>query len=154
MNEQLIREIRMRPAYDKRNEDPSKNYGVHGAELGFYLRGEAGAVQFIIFTNWHLPHVHAEWNARGCREPRFCGYKPMPADIGYHSKMPRYEGQTMLTSECEFTGGGPCYYDGSGLNAEEGFKILVAEGHEAVWKWMENYYEQWLSPMPVDTIDG
>jgi hypothetical protein len=56
-NKKLERIIEFTPAFDKRDPNPKKNYGVHGVELRFVVKGEAGAVQFLIFTNWHLPHV-------------------------------------------------------------------------------------------------
>lgn len=39
------------PAWDKRDPDPKKNYGIHGCELRMYLKGELGTVQFIVYTN-------------------------------------------------------------------------------------------------------
>lgn len=56
--------IKFAPAYDKRHSDPKKNYGVHGVELKFILKGEEGAVQFVIFTNWMLPNVQKEQDAK------------------------------------------------------------------------------------------
>jgi len=56
----LTREIKFSPAYDKRDPDPSKNYGIHGVTITFLLKGEKGAVQFVLYTNWHLPHVDHE----------------------------------------------------------------------------------------------
>ena len=140
----LRREIRFIPAFDKRHTDDSKNYGIHGAEIYFYLIGDEGAVQFVIHTSWHLPHVQAELD-RKTLNPRFpyLHHKPMATDIGYHSKIARYEGQTALFEKCEFTNG-PCFYDGSTLNAKEPFEVLVSKGHEALWAWMENYYRDTL----------
>ena len=137
----MKREIRIRPAFDKRDPDPSKNYGIHGAELAFYLSGEKGAVQFVIYTGWHLPHVASEIGVSA----------PMGADVGYHSKVQLYGGQESIDDNCEFTGG-KCYYNGSGLAAESMFKLLVEEGHEAVWNRMEQLYiDQLENP---DTDDG
>ena len=31
------------PAWDRRDPNPSKNYGIHGAELRMVLKGELGA---------------------------------------------------------------------------------------------------------------
>ena len=128
--------MRFRPAFDKRSSNPKKNYGIHGAELAFYLKGEEGAIQFVIYTNWHLPHVQKELDNK-LHDHILC--HPMPADLGYHSKIPRYDGQKALTEDCEWTGG-KCYYDGSGLNADRIYKILVEQGDEAVWKELEKEY--------------
>jgi hypothetical protein len=144
----LVREIKFRPAFDKRDPNPSKNYGIHGAEMAWYLRGPDGAVQFVVHLNWHLPQVQREMDAKPLHSYdalRYMFHKPNPADLGYHSKVPRYDGQEPLTEKCEFTDNGPCYYDGSSLNAQEGFDILVAEGDEAAWQWMERYYRSVFS---------
>ena len=89
------------------------------------------------------PYVQKETERRMLERPDetglHCFYSPQPADLGYHAKKPRYDGQDMMSSDCPVIGG-PCYYDGSGLAAESLFAKLVAEGHEAVWKAMEKYY--------------
>ena len=87
----LEREFGIRPAFDKRNADPSKNYGIHGAEMFFYVKGPDGAIQFVIYTQWHLPNEHQELVAN-CTG-RHCSMEPMAADIGYHSPKPMYDGQ-------------------------------------------------------------
>lgn len=43
----MKQEIKVIPAFDKRHADPSKNYGIHGAEMLFILTGEKGAVVLI-----------------------------------------------------------------------------------------------------------
>lgn len=130
----MERIVKFLPAWDKRSNDPSKDYGVHGVDLRMYLKGELGAVQFVLYTGWHLPHVQEEWNSRNYHP------KPLPADIGYHSPKPMYEGQEICSDSCELLDGKPCYYDGSGLMAEEVFKILLTEGSDGVWKNLEERY--------------
>ena len=134
------REIRFRPAFDKRTNDPKTNCGIHGADLAFYLHGQKGVIQFVVFTGWHLPHVQAELDAkRPDGQFPYLFHKPQPADIGYHSRKPMYEGQKPMGYECEFLGG-ECYYDGSSLQAEEVFNILIKGGDAAVWNEMERRY--------------
>lgn len=122
------------PAFDKRSEIPARNFGIHGVELRMFLVGELGAIQFVVYTNWMLPHVSKEME----HKDRWMS-EPLPADIGYHAHTPQYEGQEPLTDKCEFTGG-VCYYDGSGLQAREVFEILLREGSDGVWKEMERRY--------------
>jgi hypothetical protein len=83
----MERIVEFNPAYDKRDSDPSKNYGIHGVNLRMILKGTKGAIQFVVYTNWHLPHVQAELDRR--HDHILC--HPMPADLGYHSPTPRYE---------------------------------------------------------------
>lgn len=142
------REIVMRPAYDKRDPDPSKNYGIHGVDMAFYLTGEKGTIQFVVYTNWQLRHVQEEMDRKhdmsedGRWLHSFC--HPQPADIGYHSPVPKYEGQDPITSKCSFIQG-DCYYDGSSLSAEPIYWKLVEGGSDAVWKELEGWYERELA---------
>lgn len=135
------RDVEISPAFDRRNPSPAKNYGIHGAEMRFVLRGPDGAVQFLLFTNWMLPHVEEELDAKHGSHT-LC--HPQPADLGYHSPRPMYEGQEP-TPGCPYLDGKPCFYDGSGLNAERVFRVLVAEGGEAMWKELESYYASTFS---------
>lgn len=119
------------PAYDE-------NHSIHGVNLRFLLKGPEGAVQFLLSTNWHLPHIQSELEGRV--DHLFC--HPLPADLGYHSPVPRYERHEPLTLNCDVLGGGPCYYDGSGLNAEPVYERLLREGSAGVWAALEEYYKE------------
>ena len=46
--------IEVSKAYDKRDPDPEKDFGIHGAEVRMFSRGENGVVQFVIFSNRFL----------------------------------------------------------------------------------------------------
>ena len=123
------------PAYDERHTDPKKNYGLHCVTMRMVLKGPSGAVQFVLYTGWNLPHVEEELR----RKERFLS-EPLPADIGYHSPMPMWEGQESIIEDCAYLDGRPCYYDGSGLMAQDAFNILVEQGGDGVWKYLEDYY--------------
>jgi hypothetical protein len=176
----LERIFLIRPAFDKRHVDPDKNYGIHGAEMLFIVKGERGAVQFVLYTNWQLPHVTKEWLKKDLGKPQgkyMTLWRPIPADVGYHSPKPMYEGQEPIGSKrinkpamkrntirlinregieklenfmeptgtftpCEWLDGKPCYYDGSGLAAEQYYNLLLRKGSEAVWRKLERYYRR------------
>jgi len=142
MVEKFIREITIEPAFDRRNTDSEKNYGVHGCNLRFVLKGSLGAVQFLLMTNWHLPHVTKEFLQKPVNDliEIAVRFLPMPADLGYHSPKPMYKGQKSM-GPCKYLNGKPCYYDGSGLNAEPVFELMLKEGSEGVWKKLEEYYK-------------
>ena len=149
---ELERIMRFRPAWDKRDPDPAKDYGVHGVELLMVVKGPEGAVQFLLYTGWMLPEtigVPDEEKISGVltryREASrsFANgnlLAPLPADLGYHSSRPMYEGHEPIESECEFVDG-PCYYDGSSLRAWVPFELLLRQGDEGVWRYLEKYYE-------------
>ena len=123
-------------AYDRRNIDPAKNYGVHGVNMRLVLKGPKGAVHFLLFTNWHLPHVAAAF------EDKPFMLAPAPADVGYHSPVPLREWQTEPSaSTCDYLGGVPCYYGGSGLDASDAFAALVERGGDGIWGYLESYYQ-------------
>lgn len=136
--ENLQRIVKFSKAYDKRNPEASKNYGVGGVNCWMILKGDKGAVQFAFSTGIYLPHVLDEWEAKGYAN------KPMGFDVGYHSPTPMYEGQTE-NDNCDLLPNGKCYYDGSGLRGEDWFKIFMEEGDEAIWKLLEEDYKERFS---------
>ncbi len=132
----LERIVQLHPAYDRRDPDPNRNYGIHGVDLRMIVKGKNGATQFVLYTGWHLPHVQEELK----RKDRILS-EPLPADVGYHSLTPRYEGHTAMGGTCDILGT-TCYYDGSGLQAKEVFKRLLCEGDTGVWDELETRYKE------------
>lgn len=135
----MKRIVQISPAFDRRDPDPKKNYGIHGCDLRMVLKGRAGAVQFVLYTNWHLPHVQDEMDKKIYGEFPHLSCHPLPADLGYHSPKPMYEGQRDM-GPCEYLSGRKCYYDGSSLSAERIYQVLLERGSEAVWAELEQYY--------------
>ena len=138
------REVKLRPAYDKRDSDPSKNYGIHGVDLCMYLKGERGVVQFIVYTGWHLEHVQDELIERAYLTRDVLDLemlvKPMPADLGFHSYT-QLHNYNLYTPECSLLDGHECYYEGSSLAAYRIYDVLVEKGSDGVWSELEAYYE-------------
>jgi hypothetical protein len=132
------REIRFEPAYDKRDT----GHGIHGAQMRWLLKGPLGIIQFLVFTQWHLPAVMEEMERKfeaGLYPYNSASlWKPLPADLGYHSPRPMYDGQSDMP--CDLMPEGKCWYDGSGLNAAPVFALLVSEGSDAVWLRLEEEY--------------
>lgn len=139
--------VQFEPAWDKRSDDPKKNYGIHGVELRMVLKGNKGATQFVLYTGWLLPSTLGlpddgtdlelyQYTDR--LHERHSKYYPSPTDLGYHAKEPQYEDQYVRT-DCEYTGG-ICYYDGSSLNAYYPFRELLTKGSDGVWAFLEMYY--------------
>ncbi len=92
--------FKIRPAFDKRNADPKKNYGIHCVEVWMVLKGKAGAVHFGFTTGMFLPETMKEYAANGQLNPKelspghwFYLYKPMGIDVGYHSPKKMWDGQ-------------------------------------------------------------
>lgn len=137
--------IRFECAHGKESCRPGSggSHGRHGLDILFVAKGPDGAVQFGLSTGW-LPQYAKEdkigWlNIDEWSRPGFSTY---PYDLGYHSKKPHYEGQEPITQSCVYTDGGPCYYDGSTLNAALAMYTLVNGGDEALWKFLDKYYKR------------
>ncbi len=132
--------VNVEPAYDKRSSDPKKNYGIGSCRITFILKGEKGAVQFMIGTNWYTPSAREHLLAFPNREKQ----KPDGWDVGYHSPKPMYDEQTPMSGECHILGG-ECYYDGSGMLADEWVEDFVAGGTEWLWPKLEEQYHMRFS---------
>lgn len=114
--------------------------------MRWYLKGPAGAIQFVVYTNWMLPADQECQLAQHRRNPvHLSMLLPLPADVGYHSHKIQYEGQEPM--KCDVIGD-QCYYDGSGLAAVGMFDLLVQEGSEAVWKRLEQMYHDRFDEAP------
>lgn len=134
---------RVKLPFDRRHESPSKNYGIHGLDVWFILKGPKGATQYMFNAGIYLPHVEEEYLRRNidlfsykdCG--KFSGY-----DVGYHAKEPQFEGQ-QPHGDCDILGG-QCYYDGSGLFAAEKTKEFFSIRGESIephiWKFLEEQY--------------
>ena len=82
------------PGYDKRDPNPTKNYGIGGMKIRFVLKGDKGAVQFLIGTDWYPANTQREYLTRF---PNKTEIQPCGWDIGYHSLVPQYEGSRYFT---------------------------------------------------------
>lgn len=122
--------------------------GCHGLSMRWLLHGDQGTIQFLVYTSW-LP----SWVKPGAfgltvdtHSERLFG--PMGADLGHHWDTPAYEGESQMPS-CDVRPGGACFYDGSGLAADDLLGVLLTEGHEAVWERMGAEYARLAAEVPA-----
>lgn len=134
----LTRIVKFIPAFDERE----KGYGIHGVDIVFVVKGEEGAVDFVLSTNWQLPHVQAAENAKPLNKFPYMFHLPLPSWIGAHSPKPLYEEHTVGCDKCGYLDDKPCYSSGSVTNSTDYFNVLVVEGDEALWKKLEHYYNE------------
>jgi len=151
----LKREIRITPAFDKRSDEPSKDYGIGSCRIWFIVSGKAGAVVVNFFTNWFLSKTVKEYkeegifrntldlNSRGRENFKtkinLENKTPLRAcSWDYHSKKKRK--YAIKNKDCEFVGG-VCYCDGSCLRADKYKDLLLSEGSEGVFKQLEEDYK-------------
>jgi hypothetical protein len=129
----------VRLPYDLRNEDPAKNYGIHGLDIWFILSGPLGAVQFGVTFPQYLPHVRDELAAKSYPYlERIQGF-----DVGYHAPKPQYENQAAM-DDCDLIEGGKCFYDGSSLRASEWadeiFAVRGKRPEDEIWSRLREEY--------------
>lgn len=132
--------VQVTPSYNKIDPDPSKNYGIGHCRIRFILKGEKGAVQFMIGTDWGIESVRRHLDKFPVR-PRDIEdmRKPKGWDVGYHSPKPMYEDQPCM-GKCDVLGC-DCYYDGSSLLADEWVEDFMAGGTDWLWPKLEEYYK-------------
>ena len=140
----FTREIQFIGAYALRGDGKAKrNFGIHGMDLIFSVKGPLGAITATIYTKWFLPQ---QWESTYALYSK--GYPFNPAeefcapdfiDIGYHAKEAQYESQTSQ-DDCKLTDG-VCFYDGSSLWGNEAWREgFLHGGSDWLFQKMEDEY--------------
>ena len=154
----MERIVEFEPAWDKRDPDPKKDYGISSVRIRFVLKGRKGAVQFLVSTDWYLPQNQKELGERASSVGMLSRVRPMGVDVGYHSPIQRYEDQKTM-GPCPYLDGHECYYDGSSLRGDQWVEdVLLPKGSDGVWTALEGEYhatfdgdpdrpESWLSAL-------
>ena len=136
------RAIAFIPGYNgDRTRDANKDFGVHGMEIWWYLRGPRGAAHFGVFTDW-IPGKLYPGHGRmpvGMQEMPASQY-PNGADLGYHARVPQWDGQEAYGRDDCTVIDGRCYGDGSGLRADALAKTFTELGEPAIWAALELEY--------------
>lgn len=145
--ERWERDVIFYPGYDKRDPNPSKNYGICGGRLIFVLKGTKGAIQFMVgmplYPDTAVQHLINHHNGNAYEIAK--SMKPSGWDVGYHSHEPMYEGHEPMQGECHIIGG-KCFYDGSSLRADEWLSEFLVGGTNWLWPQMEREYRDRFSP--------
>lgn len=129
--------------FDRRHDDPKKNYGIGGLQIWFILKGSKGATQFMVGFDIYLPHLYSEYLGKfgpDSLKPKISGW-----DVGYHARKPQFEGHSPMEG-CDLFNGEPCYYDGSSLLADDWvkdiFSIRGEDPAKEIWNRLEQEYIQ------------
>ena len=136
--------VLFRHAYDKRDPDPMRNYGIGSVRLLMVLKGPAGAVSFAVLTDWYLPEVAAELTGKGHGD-----FEAHGAGLDYHSLVPTREGQNP-GKPCCWLDDRPGYCDGSVTASDQILERLIREGSDAVWEELERFYGDRLDGLSVE----
>lgn len=131
----MERRIQLTKAWDRRDKDPAKDYGVHGVEVVFTVIGELGAVQWRLMTPWVLPKTQKWWDEIN----NTTGYTmmPCPAPLIWHERVADGHGQ-----KCDVLGYCRCEQAGSFMSAHDIYVTLTEKGDDGVWAILEAAYER------------
>lgn len=147
----FIRETVFTGAYDWVRPNSCENFGIHGMNVNFWLKGPAGGISICIFTNWMLPQNQASTQEMYTRQgsPWEPGVlcKPWIADVSYHAREPQYKGQYCQES-CKITGG-KCYSDGSASWGDQWQEGFLHGGSDWLFSRMEDYYRMLFEGGPA-----
>ena len=146
MAETLERIFRVLPAYDCIGVQPcvhgsercipgtGGSHGRKSAEMHLTVRGPDAEITLVISTGWDLPTVPAYHRGR----------EPRGAFVEFHTARPRYEGQDRGEARPDGTcrDWAACYLDTGYTMSDEPTALLIAEGSDAVWAWLENLYDE------------
>jgi hypothetical protein len=153
MENGVSRKVIILPAYDKRDPNPNNSYGTNAMMLVFGIDGPDGCVRFQINTGWNLPHIQKEVIQRYKDEIvsiieqqdenewkyMYNPFLPHPSDLSYHSHEALAPGE-FHSDHCEWLSGTQCWFYGTSSEAKKVFDIMVRDGDEAMWKFLEDFY--------------
>lgn len=138
--------VKVRPGFDKRHTDPSKNYGVGSVDLFFDLIGPKGATNFSCSTGIYPQSVYEFWRTLpelGSLHHRGAGRvgEPMGYSVNYHSPVPLHDFQKEeKPHDCDLLPGGKCYSDGSFLAGDDFLEALAVGGEPGVQEKLYGFY--------------
>ncbi len=143
--------VKFVPAFDRRDPDPAKNYGIHGVTLFMTLVGDLGAISFCVYTNWHLPHVTKERNSKPYEAINGDAHwmeRPMAANVSYHSLAPVPDRES---HKCEWLGDRLCYGEVLTFSgADHYLDVLIEKGDEGLWGELEEAYNEQFGNRAVE----
>lgn len=127
------REMSVRPAFHRCDPDPSKDYGIHCAELTFTLHVDDDAISWAVFTGWGLPDDAFQAAVPDCgRHPHgWPNIEPVGGAVDWHMSTPSFDNHDRI-DHCVVLDG-PCYPDVGYLVGSDLFDLLRTDGDEAVW---------------------
>lgn len=135
--------VSFEPAFERRHANPAQDYGIGSVTLRFVLRGEHGAVDWLLFTNWYLPETRANL---GDEFPT-----PGPQVLTYHSLR---EEDGPYQGPCAYLDGRTCYMSTQYYAADSVLERLLREGDAGVWAALADAYMKQFGQTQGDTDDA
>lgn len=127
------------PAFEARDPDPSKDYGIGGVQISFAERRGDLVIECSFFTDWYLPETQEKLS----RQPRGTYYKPIPLCNGIYWHYPKKTNEYQYEQKECILSGGSCYGEaGSALYAEKITERLLREGAAGVWAEIDQAFKE------------
>jgi len=150
-----IRKITFHPAWDRTAKDPKENYGISDVTITFDYVKNGKCVELWMGTGWHLPHVQKR-RQKGLRDDilsgteeflweRYC--KPFIYEVALYAVDNPINGDWFLFDDIgpksicwhltRLLGAKDLYYCWLPKKEKMAYDILVREGEEALWNYLE-----------------
>lgn len=130
----------------ERDKPASERYGRHSMQMRWLLRGPRGVAQFLMSTGWTPEPAPAD-----PRWPSLLDWlttPPMGFDLGYHARVPQYEGAEQYGEQpCSYLAA-PCWYDGSASAAGPVLADFFDRGEVAVWEALRGVHDELTEVTP------
>lgn len=150
----MKREIRFVPTFFADHPTPESSL-----EILFQVVGELGVVEFQLATNWYTSGI-VELRLQEMKKDvlrlgkedfllKHFWMEPQPLDVCYFSSVRKSEDDSFWEEGAIYHASHivPCYYgykyqdEGDGIwTTDFIYNKLLREGHEGVWKYLEDYY--------------
>lgn len=136
------RAVVFQPGYNgDRTGDPRRDYGVHGMEITWYLRGPKGCVTLTVTVPMWVPgNLYPGHGLPPAGEPHWADmHNPHGFGVRYCAPVAQYEGQEPSRDDCPFIGV-PCYADRYLSGADEPASKFTEFGDAVMWAALETFY--------------
>ena len=142
--------VHFRPAWEKRHDDPAKDYGVGSVRIRFTLTAPNGALSWRLSSGWYLPNVRERFrreapHKRYDHDPsRFmpCALEGEGLELTVHFPAPPNGLEGNGPNECDLLPSGKCWTDVGFSIGETLFEALVAGGEDGLWKEMARIHRE------------
>lgn len=132
------RYIHIEAGWDKRDPNPSKNYGVSGGRMTFFERRGSKIIQ----CNFLLDNYPTEELRLTNRDRKYDTY-PICDGLGTHYKFKKDASEWAYKNEECLVTGGKCYFEaGSALYGEIVRERFLKEGSDGVWDEIDKEFRE------------
>ena len=124
---QAERRVSFRAGYDKRHDDPSKDYGIAGVKIRFALIDGDRAVTWDLLTDWFVDGVSLH------------GLGPTAGAVSWHWAPERVgsdQEHFWEEGDCDVLPGGRCRGDAVYMIGDEAFRALRHGGEDGLWEFL------------------